>query len=47
VAGIKSERWPASNRNRWPDCVGIRSRTFIGNMDHAPILILRGNLVAL
>jgi hypothetical protein len=25
VAGIKSERWPASNRNRWPDCVGIRS----------------------
>jgi CheY-like chemotaxis protein len=25
VADIKSERWPASNRNRWPDCVGIRS----------------------
>src|SRR5271156_5849405 len=25
VAGIKSERWPASNRNRWPDCVGIRT----------------------
>src|SRR5271168_483015 len=25
VAGFKSERWPASNRNRWPDCVGIRS----------------------
>jgi hypothetical protein len=24
VAGIKSERWPASNRNRRPDCVGIR-----------------------
>jgi hypothetical protein len=24
VADIKSERWPASNRNRWPDCVGIR-----------------------
>ncbi len=29
VAGIKSERWPASNRNRRPDCVGIR--TFIEN----------------
>ena len=26
VAGIKSERWPASNRNPRPDCVGIRSR---------------------
>ncbi len=25
VADIKSERRPASNRNRWPDCVGIRS----------------------
>jgi transposase len=25
VAGFKSERWPASNRNRWPDCVGIRN----------------------
>src|SRR5208337_3010189 len=24
VAGIKSERWPASNRNPRPDCVGIR-----------------------
>ena len=25
VAGIKSERWPTSNRNPWPDCLGIRS----------------------
>ena len=25
VAGFKSERWPASNRNWWPDCVGIRT----------------------
>jgi hypothetical protein len=25
VAGIKSERWPASNRNPRPDCVGIRN----------------------
>ena len=25
VAGIKSERWPTSNRNPRPDCVGIRS----------------------
>src|SRR5271166_2042303 len=25
VAGIKSERWPASNRNPRPDCVGIRT----------------------
>src|SRR6202522_4294258 len=28
VAGFKSERWPASNRNRWPDCVGIRMSYF-------------------
>src|SRR5271169_5684071 len=26
VAGIKSERWPESNRNPRPDCVGIRKR---------------------
>src|ERR1700735_4293098 len=26
VAGIKSERWPTSNRNPWPDCLGIRTR---------------------
>jgi transposase, IS6 family len=25
VAGIKSERWPTSNRNPRPDCVGIRT----------------------
>ena len=25
VAGIKSERWPTSNRNPWPDCLGIRN----------------------
>src|SRR5271165_465087 len=25
VAGIKSERWPSSNRNAWPECVGIRT----------------------
>src|ERR1700689_3805353 len=25
VAGIKSERWPTSNRNPRPDCLGIRS----------------------
>src|SRR5271154_905491 len=25
VADIKSERWPASNRNLWPDCVGMAS----------------------
>src|SRR5271165_6162214 len=27
VAGIKSERWPTSNRNPRPDCVGIRRPT--------------------
>ena len=27
VAGIKSERWPTSNRNPRPDCVGIRTAT--------------------
>src|SRR6202034_977732 len=26
VAGIKSERWPTSNRNPRPDCLGIRSK---------------------
>src|SRR5271157_1783096 len=26
VAGIKSERRPTSNRNPWPDCLGIRTR---------------------
>ena len=25
VAGFISVRWPTSNRNRWPDCVGIRT----------------------
>ena len=29
VAGFKSERWPASNRNRWPDCVGIRTKALV------------------
>src|SRR5215207_6880287 len=27
VAGIKSEWWPTSFRNRWPACVGIRTLT--------------------
>src|SRR5580658_8487058 len=27
VAGIKSERWPTSNRNPRPDCLGIRIKT--------------------
>src|SRR5260370_29229802 len=26
VAGLKSERWPTSNRNPRPDCVGIRTQ---------------------
>jgi hypothetical protein len=26
VAGIKSERWPTSNRNPRPDCLGIRTK---------------------
>ena len=30
VAGIKSERWPTSNRNPRPDCVGIRNFTVHG-----------------
>src|SRR5271169_1638680 len=33
VAGFKSERWPASNRNRWPDCVGIRNRRDAGDKE--------------
>jgi SEC-C motif len=27
VAAIKSERWPTSDRNPWPDGVGIRIQT--------------------
>src|SRR5271168_5328954 len=34
VAGIKSERWPTSNRNPWPDCLGIRTFTFKGKNVH-------------
>ena len=30
VAGIKSERWPTSNRNPRPDCVGIRTASRSG-----------------
>jgi hypothetical protein len=30
VAGIKSESWPASRRNTWPECVGIFNH---GNQD--------------
>jgi hypothetical protein len=26
AAGIKSERWPGSNRNPRPDCLGIRTQ---------------------
>jgi hypothetical protein len=26
VAGFKSERRPTSNRNPWPECVGIRRK---------------------
>src|SRR5665213_4447663 len=25
LAAIRSERWPRSNRNAWPPCVGIRN----------------------
>ena len=25
LAGFISERWPASNRYAWPECVGIRN----------------------
>src|SRR6202167_134372 len=39
VAGIKSERWPTSNRNPWPDCLGIRRR--VKNGLHA-LTILAG-----
>jgi hypothetical protein len=40
VAGIKSERWPTSNRNPSPDCLGIRTiyrptrKTPYGEIDH-------------
>src|SRR5208337_1790830 len=30
VAGIKSERWPTSNRNPRPDCLGIRTHEKVG-----------------
>ena len=35
VAGIKSERWPTSNRNPWPDCVGIRTWRFLAQAQDA------------
>ena len=34
VAGIKSERWPTSNRNPWPDCLGIRTDHHYGDRVH-------------
>jgi hypothetical protein len=30
-------RWPASNRNRWPDCVGIRSFSSIASTRRPPM----------
>src|SRR5271170_7679431 len=38
VAGIKSERWPTSNRNPRPDCLGIRSEARPNLSDY----VLRG-----
>src|SRR5271163_5066925 len=46
VAGIKSERWPTSNRNPWPDCVGIRTFLSKGNnsiLGHGVTLLLGGS----
>jgi hypothetical protein len=40
VAGIKSERWPTSNRNPRPDCVGIRTKVFRNCLD----LLRRGDI---
>src|SRR5271163_1795875 len=36
VAGIKSERWPTSNRNPRPDCLGIRN---LANAIDAEVLL--------
>ncbi len=43
VAGFVSVQWPASNRNRWPDCVGIR--TLVVTPDGLPLgyEVLPGN----
>src|SRR5271168_4111845 len=46
VASIKSERWPASNRNRWPDCVGIRRLTLAVTVDRADVVKEMGDLYA-
>jgi DNA-binding GntR family transcriptional regulator len=35
VADIKSERWPASSRKRWPACVGIRNLDSYDNFNRA------------
>src|SRR6202161_2700923 len=46
VAGIKSERWPTSNRNPRPDCLGIRNPTLIAASDTAAMRGLSPNAAA-
>jgi hypothetical protein len=40
LAGIKSERWPTSIRNRWPACFGIRKRESEGEITEREVTIL-------
>src|SRR5271157_697173 len=40
VAGIKSERWPTSNRNPRPDCLGIRTGLRLEGLS-GPFFMLR------
>ena len=58
VAGIKSERWPTSNRNPRPDCLGIRTlpgsivnvssdAAFVGVIDHTAYCASKGALDAM
>ncbi len=35
LAGITSERWPTSDRNRWPACVGICTRGRVRELEAA------------
>jgi len=42
VADIKSERWPASRRNRWPASVGIRTVVVSQGLEAGEIVVTAG-----
>ena len=42
LAGFISERWPASNRYAWPECVGIRTLAVRAQQSRTPVALRRG-----